>query len=122
MEAAVLAVTEIILILIGVSNFTGYGVDNVSATRAWALIDLACTLLSALIIITLWCSPDPCLQGVKWALGATTIGAMVLNIGGERVTSSVWKYVDGMNLSLLTAVVLSGIFSVVEGFCFSRTR
>lgn len=115
MEEAVLAATEIILILIGVSNFTGYIVNKGTANRAWALIDLANTVLSTLIIVNTWGTPDPCLQGVKWVLGATTIGAGILHIAGARATSPIWKYIDGMNLSLLTVVVLSGVFNVIDG-------
>lgn len=111
MNIALLAITEIILILIGVSLFTGYSVDKRNATRAWSLIDVSSTLISSLIITQVTCSMGPFLLGLKWALGAITLGTVVLNFGGERVTSPVWKYIDGMNLSILTAIALGGIFS-----------
>lgn len=117
MHILAFASAELAIVLLGISRYTGFRVDRGTASYVWRLIDLVSVAISVMIVATMWCDTDPVTEGIKWALSAVAVSIVVLQGHGERVTAPIWKYVDGMNLSLLTAIVLSNVFGTVEGLC-----
>ena len=104
---------ELLLILAGITNFTGakMAASKVAET-AWLAIDVITIAFSALLAYLLWGATDPYQGGLAWVLAIGALGITVLQLNGNRVTGSVWKYMDGLNIGALLVAVLAGVHDI----------